>query len=213
MTEDTPIEPLPGEGPPQAVPPAASTPPPPSGTGVPVAADAVLGSAAVPALAAATSIAVEVAVSGTVRFAGVGNIAASVIDVGNQASPQMVFFGVEHQAGDLSTFVVPIELLCGYFFLVIALTMVGPGQQLGRALRPREADTGGEQLDAGALALAGADLVDALEDPLDVDVGRLQRRVERARAQQDRHRPAAVFLSVLWVDGAVHSAGGGPLWV
>lgn len=58
----------------------------------------------------------------------------SVIDVGNQASPQMVFFGVEHQAGDLSTFVVPIELLCGYFFLVIALTMVGPGQQLGRAL-------------------------------------------------------------------------------
>ena len=28
----------------------------------------------------------------------------------------------------------PIELLCGYFFLVIALTMVGPGQQLGRAL-------------------------------------------------------------------------------
>ena len=58
----------------------------------------------------------------------------SVIDVGNQASPQMVFFGVEYQASDLSTFVVPIELLCGYFFLVIALTMVGPGQQLGRAL-------------------------------------------------------------------------------
>jgi SAM-dependent methyltransferase len=58
----------------------------------------------------------------------------SVIDVGNQASPQMVFFGVEHQAADLSTFVVPVELLCGYFFLVVALTMVGPGQQLGRAL-------------------------------------------------------------------------------
>lgn len=58
----------------------------------------------------------------------------SIIDVGNQASPQVVFFGVEYQASDLSTFVVPIELLCGYFFLVIALTMVGPGQQLGRAL-------------------------------------------------------------------------------
>ena len=37
--------------------------------------------------------------------------------------------------GDLSTFVVPIEVLCGYFFLVIALAMVGPGQQLGRALK------------------------------------------------------------------------------
>ncbi len=58
----------------------------------------------------------------------------SIIDVGNQASPQMVFFGVEYQASDLSSFVVPIEVLCGYFFLVIALTMVGPGQELGRAL-------------------------------------------------------------------------------
>ena len=58
----------------------------------------------------------------------------SIIDVGNQASPQVVFFGVEYQSSDLSTFVVPIEWLCGYFFLVIALTMVGPGQQLGRAL-------------------------------------------------------------------------------
>jgi SAM-dependent methyltransferase len=59
---------------------------------------------------------------------------ASVIDVGNQASPQMVFFGVEYQARDLSTFVIPIEAICGYFFLVIALAMMGPGQQLGRSL-------------------------------------------------------------------------------
>ncbi len=59
---------------------------------------------------------------------------AGVIDVGNQASPQMVFFGVEYQARDLSSFVVPIEVICGYFFLLIALVMMGPGQQLGRAL-------------------------------------------------------------------------------
>ena len=59
---------------------------------------------------------------------------SSVIDVGNQASPQMVFFGVEYQARDLSSFVVPIEVLCGYFFVVIALAMMGPGQQLGRCL-------------------------------------------------------------------------------
>src|SRR5688500_18984288 len=58
----------------------------------------------------------------------------SVIDVGNQASPQMVFFGVEYQASDLSTFVVPIELLCGYFFLVFSLTLVGPWQQRVSAL-------------------------------------------------------------------------------
>jgi len=59
---------------------------------------------------------------------------ASIIDVGNQASPQMVFFGVEYQARDLSSFVIPIEVICGYFFLIIALAMMGPGQQLGRAL-------------------------------------------------------------------------------
>jgi SAM-dependent methyltransferase len=59
---------------------------------------------------------------------------ASIIDVGNQASPQMVFFGVEYQARDLSSFVIPIEAICGYFFLVIALAMMGPGQELGRAL-------------------------------------------------------------------------------
>jgi SAM-dependent methyltransferase len=59
---------------------------------------------------------------------------ASIIDVGNQASPQMVFFGVEYQARDLSSFVIPIEVICGYFFLVIALAMMGPGQQLGRSL-------------------------------------------------------------------------------
>ena len=59
---------------------------------------------------------------------------AGVIDVGNQASPQMVFFGVEYQVRDLSSFVIPIELICGYFFLLIALVMMGPGQELGRAL-------------------------------------------------------------------------------
>jgi len=59
---------------------------------------------------------------------------ASVIDVGNQASPQMIFFGVEYQARDVSSFVIPIEAICGYFFLLIALALMGPGQQLGRAL-------------------------------------------------------------------------------
>ncbi len=58
----------------------------------------------------------------------------SYIDVGNQSSPQLVFFGAEYQQRDPTTFVIPIEVICGLFFLAIALAMIGPGQQLGRAL-------------------------------------------------------------------------------
>lgn len=57
-----------------------------------------------------------------------------VIDVGNQASPQLVFFGTEYHASDLSRFAVPVEVLCGFFFIALALAFVGPGQELGRAL-------------------------------------------------------------------------------
>ncbi len=59
----------------------------------------------------------------------------SVVDVGNQLSPQMVFFGAEYQPlGDPSRFVIPIEVVAGIIFAMIALAMVGPGQQLGRSL-------------------------------------------------------------------------------
>jgi SAM-dependent methyltransferase len=57
-----------------------------------------------------------------------------MLDVDHQSSPQLVFFGVEYQSGDPSAFVVPMEAVCGFFFLVIALVLVGPGQRLGRAL-------------------------------------------------------------------------------
>jgi hypothetical protein len=57
----------------------------------------------------------------------------SVVDVGHQASPQRVFFGVDFQSGDPSKFVIPIEVIIGLFFVVVALALVGPGQQLGRA--------------------------------------------------------------------------------
>jgi SAM-dependent methyltransferase len=56
------------------------------------------------------------------------------VDVGNQASPQQVYFGAEYHSQDLSRYAIPVEVLCGFFFLVIALTFVGPGQKLGRAL-------------------------------------------------------------------------------
>ncbi|MFN2532455.1 MAG: spermidine synthase [Pyrinomonadaceae bacterium] len=57
------------------------------------------------------------------------------VDVGNQASPQQVYFGTEYHAQDLSHYAIPVEVLCGFFFVVIALTFVGPGQELGRSLR------------------------------------------------------------------------------
>lgn len=55
------------------------------------------------------------------------------IDVGGQSSPQQVFFGTEFSRADLSQFVVPIELVAGIFFAVIALMFVGLGQAMGRA--------------------------------------------------------------------------------
>jgi SAM-dependent methyltransferase len=56
------------------------------------------------------------------------------VNVGNQASPQIVYFGTEAGNQDVARFVIPLEVLGGFFFLVIALAMVGPGQVLGRAL-------------------------------------------------------------------------------
>ncbi|MFN2512795.1 MAG: hypothetical protein ABR568_15415 [Pyrinomonadaceae bacterium] len=56
------------------------------------------------------------------------------VDVGNQASPQQVYFGTEYHSQDLSRYAIPVEVLCGFFFLVIALAFLGLGQELGRAL-------------------------------------------------------------------------------
>src|ERR1700741_4681776 len=58
----------------------------------------------------------------------------SAIDVGNHVSPQLVFFGVESQPWDPSKFVVPIEAVSGLLFVLGALPLVGPGQQLGLSL-------------------------------------------------------------------------------
>ncbi len=59
----------------------------------------------------------------------------AAVRVGNQASPQLVFFGTEAVVQDVAHFVIPLEALDAFFFLVIALAMVGPGQVLG-APRP-----------------------------------------------------------------------------
>jgi SAM-dependent methyltransferase len=59
----------------------------------------------------------------------------SILDVGHQASPQLVFFGTEYHSQDSAHFLIPMEAICGFFFLVLTLAMVGPGQELGRAFR------------------------------------------------------------------------------
>jgi SAM-dependent methyltransferase len=55
------------------------------------------------------------------------------LNVGTQ-SKQIVYFGTEHEGSDPAAFRIPIEVICGFFFAVLALAMVGPGQELGRAL-------------------------------------------------------------------------------
>ena len=49
----------------------------------------------------------------------------------NKTNPEVVFFGAEAQPNP--EFIIPVELLAGLMFLLIAVVMVGPGQVLGRA--------------------------------------------------------------------------------
>ena len=57
------------------------------------------------------------------------------VDVGNQSSPEQIYFGTEYHSQDLSRYAIPVEVICGFFFLIIALAFIGPGQELGRALK------------------------------------------------------------------------------
>ena len=55
-------------------------------------------------VALAAGHAVEISSSSFIKF----------VDVGNQASPQQVFFGTEYHSQDLSRYAIPVELLCGF---------------------------------------------------------------------------------------------------
>jgi SAM-dependent methyltransferase len=59
------------------------------------------------------------------------------LDAGGQSAPELVFFGTEFFKADLSAFPIPVEALGGLFFLLAALCLVGPGQELGRLLDER----------------------------------------------------------------------------
>lgn len=57
-----------------------------------------------------------------------------LIDVGGQNSPQVIFFGTDLLGTpNPGQFIVPIEVVAGVFFVVIALTFIGLGQVMGRA--------------------------------------------------------------------------------
>lgn len=73
----------------------------------------------------AAAVAVEVSSGSFVKF----------VDVGNQTRPEQIYFGTEYQSQDLSRYAIPVEVLCGFFFVVLALAFIGPGQELGRALK------------------------------------------------------------------------------
>jgi SAM-dependent methyltransferase len=55
-----------------------------------------------------------------------------VVGVGSQQSPQFIYFGTDTRVGDVSKFVIPIELIAGISFVLIALLFVGLGQVMGR---------------------------------------------------------------------------------
>src|SRR5437763_1094920 len=57
-----------------------------------------------------------------------------LLKIGNQASPQVVFFGTEYGSANPSHIFIPIEMVEGFFFFMLALVLAGPGQELGRAL-------------------------------------------------------------------------------
>lgn len=55
------------------------------------------------------------------------------VNVANQENPEVVFFGGEVGVLQEVQFRFPLEIILGVFFVLIALVMVGPGQEMGRA--------------------------------------------------------------------------------
>src|SRR6185436_715383 len=60
-------------------------------------------------IALASAHAIEVSSASLIKF----------VDVGNQSSPQQVYFGTEYHSKDLSAYAIPVEVLGGFFFTII----------------------------------------------------------------------------------------------
>lgn len=80
-----------------------------------------------------TPVLLAVAVAGGVLVNAFSDQLMPYFAVGNQANPDVIFFGTERAAVDKPPFTVPIEVVGGLFFVLIAAAMVGPGQEMGRA--------------------------------------------------------------------------------
>lgn len=65
------------------------------------------------------------------QWAGSVTIALS----GAQDSPQLVYFGTEYRPADPTRWVVPMWAVASLFFVLVALSFVGPGQVMGRAFQ------------------------------------------------------------------------------
>jgi spermidine synthase len=89
------------------------------------------------------------------------------IDVGNQVSPQVVFFGTESRNPDVAKFSVPIELIVGAFFVLVTLMFVGVGQVLGRAFDAFPDRLRGYTLNIGGslMGIVGFSLLSFLQAP------------------------------------------------
>ena len=76
-----------------------------------------------------------VGVAGGLVTDGCSGALQAVFAVGNQAKPDVVYFGTETSVTlkNPLPFPVPMELVGAAFFTVIAGVMVGPGQEMGRA--------------------------------------------------------------------------------
>ena len=55
-----------------------------------------------------------------------------VVNVGQQDSAAAIYFGTEYRHPDVSKIVIPMEVIAGFFFVLIALIFIGLGQVMGR---------------------------------------------------------------------------------
>lgn len=64
---------------------------------------------------------------------GMRSLIESYVDVAGQANPEVVFYGAEAIVQKKLEFAIPAEALFSIYFVLIAATMIGPGQEMGRA--------------------------------------------------------------------------------
>lgn len=80
-----------------------------------------------------TPVLLLVALAGGLTVERYSGLFTEITAVGNQQNPDVVFFGAEAGLSGKLEFKVPVEVMAGAFFLLVAAALVGPGQEMGRA--------------------------------------------------------------------------------